>query len=105
MDSPVTPSPPLAADVLMTADGSVRRVGVEVEFLGPSVSTAADALARDLGGVAEPEDPHAIKVRGTRLGDLSVELDLRHIHPARHSDLDIGLGRRGSAILGTLVSP
>ncbi|WP_052003353.1 amidoligase family protein [Microvirga sp. BSC39] len=89
---------------MISADGGVRRVGVEVEFLGPSVSTAAAALARDLGGVVEPEDPHAIKVRGTRLGNLSVELDLRHIHPARHPDLDVGLGRRGAAILGTLLS-
>ncbi|MBD2749244.1 amidoligase family protein [Microvirga sp. BT688] len=90
---------------MIAADGSVRRVGVEVEFLGPSASAAAAALARDLGGVVEPEDPHAIKVRGTRLGNLSVELDLRHIHPARHPHLDVGLGRRGAAFLGTLVSP
>src|ERR671913_1770535 len=62
-------------------------------------------LARDLGGIVEPEDPHAIKVRGTRLGNLSVELDLRHIHPARHPDLDLGLGRRGAAVLGNLISP
>ncbi|MBM1170316.1 amidoligase family protein [Microvirga arabica] len=90
---------------MLAADGSARRVGVEVEFLGPSVSAAAAALARDLGGVVEPEDPHAVKVRGTRLGNLSIELDLRHIHPARHPDLDVGLGRRGAAFLGTLVSP
>jgi len=39
------------------------------------------------------------------LGNLSVELDLRHIHPTRHPNLDVGLGSRGAAILGTLVSP
>jgi len=105
MDNPVTSSHLLEAAAMIAADGSVRRVGVEVEFLGPSAAVAAAALARDLGGVVEPEDPHAIKVRGTRLGDLSVELDLRHIHPARHPDLDVGLGRRGAAFLGTLVSP
>jgi hypothetical protein len=104
MDNPVTPSHPLEA-AMIAADGSVRRVGVEVEFLGPSAAVVAAALARDLGGVVEPEDPHAIKVRGTRLGNLSVELDLRHIHPARHPDLDVRLGRRGAAFLGTLVSP
>lgn len=90
---------------MIAADGRLRRVGVEVEFLGPSAYAAATALARDLGGVAEPEDPHAIKVIGTRLGNLSVELDLRHSHPARHPSLNFGLGRRGAAILGTLVSP
>lgn len=105
MDKPVIPSHSFAAAAMITADGSVRRVGVEVEFLGPSAAVAAAALARDLGGVVEPEDPHAIKVRGTHLGNLAVELDLRHIHPVRHPDLDVGLGRRGAAFLGTLVSP
>jgi hypothetical protein len=105
MDNPVTSSHPLAAAALVPVDGSLRRVGVEVEFLGPSVRVAAAALARDLGGVVEPEDAHAIKVRGTRLGNLSVELDLRHIHPSRHPDLDVGLGRRGAEILGALLSP
>ena len=105
MDKPATPSRPFSAAAMIAADGSLRRVGIEVEFLGPSAHAAATALARDLGGVAEPEDPHAIKVIGTRLGNLSVELDLRHSHPARHPSLNVGLGRRGAAVLGTLLSP
>ncbi len=105
MDKPIIPSCLLPESAMIAPDGGMRRVGVEVEFLGPSVKAAAAALVRDLGGVAEPEDPHAIRLRGTRLGDLSVELDLRHVHPARHPDLNVGLGLRGAAILGTLVSP
>jgi len=93
------------APAMITADGRTRRVGVEVEFLGPSVNAAAAALARDLGGIVEPEDAHAVKLRGTRLGDLSVEMDLRHVHPVRHPDLGFCLGPRGAAVLGFLVSP
>ena len=105
MDNPITPAHSLSQSTTVATDGSMRRVGVEVEFLGASAKVAAAALVRDLGGAAEPEDPHAIRIRGTRLGNLSVELDLRHIHPVRHSNLDVGLGRRGAAILGTLVLP
>jgi hypothetical protein len=105
MDNSVTSSYGLPQSAMLAADGSVRHVGVEVEFLGPSAKVAAAALLRDLGGVAEPEDPHAIKICGTRLGNLSVELDLRHVHPTRHPNLNVRLSRRASAILGTLVSP
>jgi hypothetical protein len=31
--------------ILITADGMLRRVGVEIEFLGPSARVAAEALA------------------------------------------------------------
>jgi len=105
MEKPLTPTHRLHESAMIAADGSLRRVGVEVEFLGPSASVAAAALVRDLGGAAEIEDPHAIRIHGTRLGTLSVELDLRHSHPTRHPSLDMGLGHHGTAILGTLVSP
>jgi hypothetical protein len=105
MLDPVTPFHPQAAPAMIAADGRTRRVGVEVEFLGPSVGVAAAVLARDMGGAIEPEDAHAIKLRGTRMGDLSVEMDLRHVHPSRHPDLGVRLGSRGAAMLGFLASP
>jgi hypothetical protein len=87
-----------------TADGLPRRVGVEVEFMGPGVREAARALAAGLGGIMIEEDPHAVTVRGTRLGDLTVELDLRHAHPQRHGrTLPIRLGQRSAALLGFLL--
>jgi Putative amidoligase enzyme len=91
--------PPIAAD------GSLRRVGVEIEFLGPSAQAAALALAGDLGGTSVMADPHAFKVTGTPLGDLLVETDLRHVHPDRHPELGLRLDRRVAAWLGTLASP
>jgi hypothetical protein len=39
-----------------TADGLPRRVGVEVEFMGPGVREAARALAAGLGGIMIEED-------------------------------------------------
>jgi hypothetical protein len=84
-----------------TADGLPRRVGVEVEFMGPGVREAARILAASLGGIVIEEDPHAVTIRGTRLGDLTVELDLRHAHPQRHGHtLPVRLGRRSAALLG-----
>jgi hypothetical protein len=84
-----------------TADGMPRRVGVEIEFMGPGVREAASALAAGFGGIVIEEDPHAATVRGTRLGDLTIELDLRHAHPQRHGrTLPVRLGRRSAALLG-----
>ena len=42
---------------------------------------------------------------GTRLGDLLIETDLRHVHPERHPELGLRLDRRVAAWLGTLASP
>jgi Putative amidoligase enzyme len=104
MNSPVDATL-LAPPTILQAEGGDRRVGVEVEFLGPSARTAATALARDLGGTVEAEDPHAFRVLGTRLGTIAIEADLRYVHPARHPDLGVRLGSRGSALLGALSSP
>src|SRR3954451_16292340 len=88
-----------------TADGLPRRVGVEIEFMGPGVREAANALAVGFGGIVVEEDPHAVTVRGTRLGDLTIELDLRHAHPQRHRrTLPVRLGRRSAAVLGFALS-
>ena len=73
--------------------------------MGLSASAAAQALVRDLGGASEADDPHAFRIGGSRLGDLRVETDLRHVHPQRHPDLGLRLGPRASAWLGTLAAP
>lgn len=90
---------------LLLADGAPRRVGVEIEFLGPDAREAASALAQALGGAIEPEDPHAFRIRGSRLGDLSVETDLRLVHPERPSGQGFRLSPRAAAWLGALVAP
>lgn len=66
-----------------TADGRTRRVGVEIEFVGLDAAASAGSLAEAFGGRAEREDAHAWRVVGTRLGDLSIELDSRVLHPGR----------------------
>jgi Putative amidoligase enzyme len=86
-------------------DGGVRRVGVEIEFLGLSAREAAETLAHHLGGSADAEDPHAYRVRNTPLGDMLVETDLRYVHPQRHHQSRVRLGPWTAALLGTMVSP
>ncbi|WP_064742214.1 amidoligase family protein [Inquilinus limosus] len=82
-----------------------RRIGVEIEFMGPSARRAAQALAADIGGDVVAEDAHAFAVRGTVLGDMAVELDLRYAHPQRHGKtLPVRIGPKAAAGLGWLVS-
>jgi hypothetical protein len=85
---------------------AVRRVGVEVEFMGLSARAAAQALSAGLGGTVAEEDPHAFLVRATRLGDLTVELDVRYAHPQRAygRTLPLRLGSRTAAWLGSALS-
>jgi hypothetical protein len=84
----------------------VRRVGVEIEFLGLSARDAALVLARHFGGATDAEDPYAYRIQGTRLGDLLVEMDLRHIHPRRRREtLMLRPGARTAALLGAVLSP
>jgi len=64
-----------------TPDGSPRRVGVEVEFADLDAPSAASAVRDLYGGTLELENPHRCRVRGTRLGDFTVELDMRSAHP------------------------
>jgi hypothetical protein len=94
--------PPLT----QTAQSNTRRVGVEIEFAGLGARRAAEALATGLGGSVIQEDRHAFAVRGTRLGDVAVELDLRHTHPQRRGTATrLRLGRRSAACLGSVLSP
>lgn len=99
--SPVFQQPPLRH----TAQGLVRRVGVEVEFHGISARAAAQALAAGLGGTCWQEDPHAFHVLDTAIGRLAVELDVRYAHPQRSAATPrVRLGPTGAAWLGTLLA-
>lgn len=60
------------------AGNSKRRVGVEIEFSGLSVPETVDIVRSTLGGEAETEGTFRVHVRGTRIGDLLVELDTRY---------------------------
>jgi hypothetical protein len=94
-------NPPVAR----RADGALRQVGIELEFLGLSAGTSAEVLARGLGGAIEMEDPHAFRILGTFLGDIAVETDLRHVHPGRDSHVGVSLNRHVASWLGRILSP
>lgn len=98
------PSPPFhALPSRLTVDGRPRLVGVEIEFTRLSERKAAECLQALLGGTVEEEDPHAFRLMGSRLGDIGIELDMRHVHPGRE-----GPGRRLGTLarwLGAAVSP
>lgn len=87
-----------------TVQGAIRRVGVEIEFLGISARAAAQALAHAFGGTCVEEDPHAFHVPDTAIGRLSVELDLRHVHPWRAAAVQrVRLNPTVAAWLGTAL--
>jgi hypothetical protein len=81
-------------------------VGVEVEFTGLSARDATLALHKGLAGEIFEEDPHAYKLQASDIGDIWVELDVRHAHPQRHgAALTLNAGRTLSSVLGTLITP
>lgn len=71
--------------ILRNEQGQMRTVGVEIEFVGPSAIKAVQALQRALGGEVVEEDPHAFTLRNSTLGDMTVELDSRILHPGKTS--------------------
>lgn len=63
-------------------DGSIRRVGVELEYGGVDCGVAA-GLIRDLwGGRVVIEGAKSVRVCGSELGDFKVELDWSAAHLA-----------------------
>lgn len=64
----------------LKADGSERRVGVELEFGALSAASGADLVRRLFGGTIEQEDPHRFHIRGTRFGTFTSELDTQYAH-------------------------
>ncbi|PIW30589.1 MAG: amidoligase enzyme [Rhodospirillales bacterium CG15_BIG_FIL_POST_REV_8_21_14_020_66_15] len=71
---------PACPPVVRTADGDIRRVGIEIEFTGVDVPTAADVVRNAFGGGTAAEDPHRLILEDTEFGDFVVELDARILH-------------------------
>lgn len=105
METPQLPPRPT------TATGHPRRVGVEIEFAGIDVPTAAVLLRPEVGGEIVELDPHHYEIRGGELGTFGIELDVRFAHrsgPRREDgDHDIvdRLETHGRALFGDLVRP
>jgi hypothetical protein len=64
-----------------TEQGAVRRLGIELEFGGLTAADAAAIVAATLGGDISARDRHHSKVMGSRIGDITVELDTRWAKP------------------------
>lgn len=62
------------------ADGVRRRVGVEIEFAGLSVATAAEAVRKLYGGTMMPDGAHRMLVDAPDVGCFRVELDMSLAH-------------------------
>ncbi|QOV87927.1 amidoligase family protein [Humisphaera borealis] len=58
-----------------TAGGAVRRAGFELEYAGPDVDASAGIVRDIFGGEIETVNLAVRKVRNTRVGDFSVEID------------------------------
>lgn len=87
-----------------TTEGRTRRVGVEVEFTGMDARAVAGLVAGLLGGTVEERDPHAFRVRDSRIGDVAVELDMMAAHPKADDAKWQGrlrglLGKAGSLVM------
>ncbi|MDG5767617.1 amidoligase family protein [Balneolales bacterium ANBcel1] len=63
--------PPLMENM----EGEPRKMGLEIEFSGLSIDRIVSLVRMCYGGTADAESEYKIKVRDTRLGDFTVELD------------------------------
>jgi hypothetical protein len=90
--------------ILHNGEGRVRTVGVEVEFVGPSAEKTVQALREALGGDITEEDPHAFALKGSAIGDLSVELDSRILHPSKHGEAKGGVLQKLASWFGFAAS-
>ncbi|WP_457089307.1 amidoligase family protein [Microvirga sp. P5_D2] len=80
--------------------GALRTVGVEIEFVGPSAEQTIQALQEALGGRLIEVDPHAFVLKESAIGDLSVELDSRILHPGKGAGGSRGVLPKIAALFG-----
>jgi hypothetical protein len=104
--APLVTAPPDFAlpPVRHNGEGRLRGVGVEVEFVGPTALEVAQAITATLGGNIVEEDPHAFAVRSSSVGDLTVSLDSRIMHPQKRPTLLGGVIPKIAAWFGTAAS-
>ncbi len=86
------------------AEGRMRKVGVEVEFAGPSAEETIRALQEKLGGRVFEVDPHAFRLDGSAIGEISVELDSRLLHPGKQGGGTLAAVPRIAAWFGFAAS-
>lgn len=83
------PFPPLPHP--LTEAGTVRKVGVEIEFSGLSEEETASVVQHRFGGSVSDASAHELSVTGTEIGDIEIELDTALRKLADSKLLDAGL--------------
>jgi hypothetical protein len=71
-----------------TVSGSLRRVGVEIEFAAILPRDGARLVQARFGGEIEELNPHRFQVSGASGGTFMVELDARQAHPNEDLNLE-----------------
>lgn len=71
----------LAPPIPLSANGSKRRVGVEIEFAAVAARQGAYLVRKLYGGAVIQIDPHRFDIDGTEFGTFRVELDTQYAHP------------------------
>lgn len=69
---------------MRTAEGTLRRVGFELEFAGLELAAAAEAVRELFGGKVVEEDRFRFRVVATTVGDFTVEADARLLRNRRY---------------------
>ncbi|MCB1096696.1 MAG: amidoligase family protein [Verrucomicrobiae bacterium] len=64
---------------MMRQDGSLRRVGVEIEMSGIELPVIAAQLAAEYGGTIDCLSEYEFRVNGSALGDFKVDLDVEYL--------------------------
>lgn len=97
-----------------TADGEMRRVGVELEFSGLDCPTTAAVVARASGGLARQRSPYRYSVEADE-GTYEIELDTRWADPdhveayagdlpdALRADVADGVSRAAGTLLSAVM--
>ena len=74
------PQEPLQPPRIEAADGTPRRVGVELELEGLGARETAALVQASVGGELQERSPYRLQLAGSALGDVTVELDFRLAH-------------------------
>lgn len=101
---------PLLPPRCLTAEGSPRRVGVEIEFNGPGCAAAAALVVQLFGGRSEQIDQHSYQVRESAIGDVTVALDMMAAHSDKKQTETLAdrveqMARAALGDIGSLIMP
>ncbi|GLQ30758.1 amidoligase family protein [Litoribrevibacter albus] len=72
--------------VIRTQQGQIRKVGVELEFVGIELSAAVDAVVECFGGSILANSDYDIRVKDSRLGSFRIEYDSSYLKSISKAD-------------------